>query len=262
MDPIKVGNFIASLRKEKNITQEELAERINVSSKTVSKWEVGVNVPDTNCLYKLSKEFNVPTQDILNGGEIKNESENNDSIKNGINFYNRLFKRKVTKIVVLVIIGIISLFSILYTISNYNRVQVYDITSNDENFNVSGYIVYNSNESIFFIDGIEFLSSEIGTDLESKFVFGDYYIKNGKNNVIYYKGNIDLSKINSYQDIRGSINNVKLSFVINNEKDEISAKSLNNFIFNVTLLDNNSNQFEYNVKLNMEKHFSNTKIVY
>ena len=72
MDPIKVGNFIASLRKEKNITQEELAERINVSSKTVSKLEVGVNVPDTNCLYKLSKEFNVPTQHILNGGEISN----------------------------------------------------------------------------------------------------------------------------------------------------------------------------------------------
>ena len=261
MDPIKVGNFIASLRKEKNITQEELAERINVSSKTVSKWEVGVNVPDTNCLYKLSKEFNVPTQDILNGGEIKNESENNDSIKNGINFYNRLFKRKVTKIVVLVIIGIISLFSILYTISNYNRVQVYDITSNDENFNVSGYIVYNSNESIFFIDGIEFLSSEIGTNFESKLVYLDCIVKTDSN-IQYYQGGIDISQMNYYQDFNKALNNIKLSFVINNSQDSINKRSLNQFILHIKLYQENGNMLEYNVKLNMEKHFSNTKIVY
>ena len=261
MDPIKVGNFIASLRKEKNITQEELAERINVSSKTVSKWEVGVNVPDTNCLYKLSKEFNVPTQDILNGGEIKNESENNDSIKNGINFYNRLFKRKVTKIVVLVIIGIISLFSILYTISNYNRVQVYDITSNDENFNVSGYIVYNSNESIFFIDGIEFLSSEIGTNLDNKYTFCEYYIKNDNNNKIYYKSRMDFS-LSYYQSTQKTLESIKVSFVIDNSNDKIDISELDKFIMVLHLYEENGNMLEYNVKLNMEKHFSNTKIVY
>ncbi len=46
MDQIKVGKFIAELRKEKNLTQEELAELLGVSSKSVSRWENGKNLPD------------------------------------------------------------------------------------------------------------------------------------------------------------------------------------------------------------------------
>ena len=256
MDPIKVGNYLASLRREKNLTQEELAERINVSSKTVSKWEVGTNIPDTNCLYKLSKEYNVPTQDILNGGIIQNESENNDSIKNGINFYNKLFKRKFIKILVLVIIGLVTTFSILYTISNYNKVHVYDITTSDDNFRVKGYLVFNSKEAIFMIDNIRFQDGFVGTNAE---YISNYsiFIK-GKSETIYYK---DEKEINDFELLTNILNNVRVSFIIENN-NLINSNLLNDFYLNINISTQNNQSYEYKIKLNMKEHFSNNKIVY
>lgn len=252
MDPIKVGNYLASLRKEKNLTQEELAERINVSSKTISKWEVGTNIPDTTCLYKLSKEFNVPTQDILNGGEVHNESENNDSIKNGINFYNKLFKRKVIKIVVLIIIAIVSLFSILYTISNYNRVQVYDILTNDENFTVRGYIITNSKESIFIIDSIRYNGNDGGMDYESKVSFYNIYVNVLNNNIYNHSEELYYSK-----NLNEMLKDIKISFITNDVND-----ILNKAVLNIHIFDENGQKIEYKIKLNMKKHYSNNKIMY
>ncbi|MBR3514947.1 MAG: helix-turn-helix transcriptional regulator, partial [Lachnospiraceae bacterium] len=46
MDQIKIGTFLKTLRKEKNLTQEQLAEKLGVSNRTVSRWETGTNMPD------------------------------------------------------------------------------------------------------------------------------------------------------------------------------------------------------------------------
>lgn len=50
MDQVKIGNFLKKLRKEKGITQEQLAEILNVSGRTVSRWETGKNVPGQEVL--------------------------------------------------------------------------------------------------------------------------------------------------------------------------------------------------------------------
>ena len=255
MDPIKVGNFIASLRRANNLTQEELAERLNVSNKTVSKWEVGTNIPDTNCLFKLSKEFNVPTQDILNGGEVHNESENNDSINKGINFYNKLFKRKVTKIVILIIIAIVTLFSVLYTISNYNRVQVYDIISKDDNFRVHGYLIHNPSESIFIINNIKYFGNDKGTIDESNIWFYNIYI-NSNNTESYY---LDEEALHSPQNISELLNKISLSFILNNQKNNILD---NIFYLNMRFINENNYTYTYKIELRFEKYYTNTKIVY
>ena len=57
MDQIKIGNFIAEKRKEKNLTQEQLAEKIGVSNKTISKWECGRCMPDYSMIEGLCKEL-------------------------------------------------------------------------------------------------------------------------------------------------------------------------------------------------------------
>ncbi len=258
MDPIKVGKYIAKLRRDKGITQEELAERINVSNKTISKWEVGVNIPDTNGLYLLSKEFNVPSQDILNGGEIQSKDENNDSIKNGINFYNKLFKKKFTRILFLVVVGLITSFSILYTISNYNRVQVYDITSNDENFEVKGYLIYNVNESIFLIDYIRYYGKNNGTDIQPTIKFYSIIINDKTGNIAYYKNEDNLLYYSSLSKI---ISNIKVSFVLDSTIS-LKKENINDFYMNIFYTDINDVDYSYEIKLNMKKHFSNNKIVY
>lgn len=78
MDNEKFGNFIKELRREKNLTQKELAKKINITDKAISKWERGLSFPDITMLNILSKEFNVSIEELLNGERIK--SENNVEI--------------------------------------------------------------------------------------------------------------------------------------------------------------------------------------
>lgn len=67
MDPKSTGRFISSLRKEKNMTQKQLAEKLCVSDKAVSRWETGRGYPDTESLMALSREFSVSVNELLYG---------------------------------------------------------------------------------------------------------------------------------------------------------------------------------------------------
>ncbi len=70
MDQIKIGKFIASLRKEKHLTQEQLGEKLGVTNKTVSRWENGNYMPDIEVLLLLSKEFNVSINELISGERL------------------------------------------------------------------------------------------------------------------------------------------------------------------------------------------------
>ena len=67
MDLIKIGKFLAKLRREKNYTQEELGERIEVTNKTISRWENGNYLPGVDMLQILSREFSVSINELLCG---------------------------------------------------------------------------------------------------------------------------------------------------------------------------------------------------
>lgn len=73
MDQKKVGLFLKALRKEKNITQGALAETLNVSGRTVSRWETGNNMPDISLLVELAEFYQVSIPEIING-ERKSET--------------------------------------------------------------------------------------------------------------------------------------------------------------------------------------------
>ena len=75
MDQKKIGSFLKELRKEKGITQEQLAEQFSVSNRTVSRWENGNNMPDLDILIELSDYYEVDLREILNG---ERKSENMD----------------------------------------------------------------------------------------------------------------------------------------------------------------------------------------
>ena len=78
MNQKKIGLFLKTLRKEKNITQEVLAEKLNVSSRTVSRWETGSNMPDISLLVELSEFYQVSIPEIING-ERKSEKMNQET---------------------------------------------------------------------------------------------------------------------------------------------------------------------------------------
>ena len=77
MNAQKCGKFIAELRKEKNLTQKDLATQLNVSDKAISRWETGKGFPDVDSLQALSKFFSVTINELLAGekAEIKTIEE-------------------------------------------------------------------------------------------------------------------------------------------------------------------------------------------
>ena len=75
MDQKKTGLFLKELRKAKSLTQEQLAERFNVSNRTVSRWETGNNMPDLSILVELADFYEVDIREIIDG-ERKSENMN------------------------------------------------------------------------------------------------------------------------------------------------------------------------------------------
>ena len=67
MNQKNIGSFLKILRKEKKLTQEQLAEQFNVSSRTVSRWETGSNMPDLSLLVELADFYNVDISEIIDG---------------------------------------------------------------------------------------------------------------------------------------------------------------------------------------------------
>ena len=73
MDQIKIGKFIAELRKEKNMTQQQLGDKIGVSYKAISKWENGRGLPELSTLKPLSEELGISINELLSGEKIAKE---------------------------------------------------------------------------------------------------------------------------------------------------------------------------------------------
>lgn len=76
MDQIKIGKFIADCRKQKNMTQMQLAEKMNVTDRAVSKWENGRSMPDSSIMLELCDVLGISVNDLLHGEVIQMEEYN------------------------------------------------------------------------------------------------------------------------------------------------------------------------------------------
>lgn len=71
MNQEKIGYFLSRLRKENNYTQEDIAEKLNVNVKSVSRWENGKNLPDHSIIIEICKIYNISINEFYNGNKIK-----------------------------------------------------------------------------------------------------------------------------------------------------------------------------------------------
>ncbi len=116
MDQIKIGKFIAACRKKKNMTQAELAEKLNITDRAISKWETGKGMPDSSLMLKLCKELDISVNELLSGEMIKMEKYN-ETIEENLLELKRLNEESTKRLLLLeVIIGLISSISFLILI--------------------------------------------------------------------------------------------------------------------------------------------------
>ena len=255
MNKVKVGKFIAMLRNEHNLTQEQLAEKLNISSyKTISKWECGNALPDIETFEELSKEFNVSLYELSIGEKVEKNKLHLKDIPQYISDkqIKKLKAKTKIKYLLLLILGIISILSIIFTINNYNTTQVYTIESDDENYYVEGNLIHTKKESILTINNISYLGSDKKL-MEQQVSNYETYLQIDNNTSIYFNNkNI---KNNIVKDI---INNT--IFSSNDEMTNIiNEKKLAIFYFQYTTKDNIHKKIS--IKLKLTKNYSNDKLI-
>ncbi len=105
----KIGNFIKKLRSEKGLTQKDLAKKIGVTDKAISKWERGLGCPDVSLLEDLSKELDVSILELLKGEKIDNIDieKSNKYIKEGAIYSKNITKDKIRNAISYTILGIV-----------------------------------------------------------------------------------------------------------------------------------------------------------
>ena len=99
MNQQRTGEFLKHLRKDKGLTQEQLAEQFYVSSRTVSRWETGSNMPDVDMLIELANFYDVDIREIIDE-ERKGENmdnENKDTLKKVAEYSNKLLIKQIIR---------------------------------------------------------------------------------------------------------------------------------------------------------------------
>ncbi len=148
MNQEKIGNFISECRKEKKITQSELAEKLNISTNAVSKWERGICLMDMSLLKPLSELLGVSINEILNGEKIKDsdlKEKTEEVLNKTIQYSNNKLKRFRKRVFILVLFLLFLLFIVTFSI-DYNRVNknldplfMIPISENGNNYTYLGF---------------------------------------------------------------------------------------------------------------------------
>ena len=113
MDQMKIGRFIQTLRKEKGLTQEQLAERFMVARRTVSRWETGSNLPDIALLAEMADFFSVDLRELLDGErkQQKMDPELKETVDKVAQYSEAKQKRLARVVRIYFIVGILGLFA-------------------------------------------------------------------------------------------------------------------------------------------------------
>lgn len=95
MDQIKIGKFIAEMRKEQNLTQIDLAEQLGISNKTISKWECGNGMPDYAVMESLCEILNINVNELLSGERLPSKDYNKKAEENMMNLIQESSEKKM-----------------------------------------------------------------------------------------------------------------------------------------------------------------------
>ena len=130
MDLIKIGKFIAERRKAKNLTQLELAERIHVTDRAVSKWECGRSMPDSSIMLELCEVLEISVNELLTGEELEMKDYNKQAELNLISITKQKEesdKRLLKAEIIIGITGVVLFLGLViagaYLIKDYNSIM-------------------------------------------------------------------------------------------------------------------------------------------
>lgn len=257
---VKFGKFISILRKEQNLTQDELAEKLNISSgKTISKWENGNAIPDFETIIELSKIFKVSLYELSICERIKKKSIKKEEILKIVN-PNQIrkisIKRKI-KWIFITLLSIISIISILYTFTNFDTTQVYTLESMNKEYKINGTYTKTKEYSVLAITDIGYVGNN--RQLRNLLISNYNYELYGNKRMIYnhefVKNIINKSEIIFHESLS------KISIYVDSNSDRMHEQdNLDDLNLIITYLDKNEREQNIKIPIKLVKQYSDGKI--
>lgn len=248
MDQRKIGKLIEKYRKQKKLTQKELANRLGVSNTAVSKWETGNNLPDISMLEPLSDVLEVDILELLKSQKSSHEDTSKKFVK--------VKKHKLYK-VILFIIAFISTICITntityskanYKLTNYKKkeTEVYSIsTPVDSDIYLIGYIIFNDKNNLVILEKIN-ISPKLDIKMD-KIKEVSIKVKVGEEILLIRKKIIENEKYKDINEVVLELNNRISNPTINLKERKNEKLSINIEIF---YKNNESNVIKSKIVLN------------
>lgn len=238
----KFANTIYSIRRDRNLTQKDLADLIGVSDRTISKWENGTTVPDLCQIRNICKKLEI-SPSLL----IKSEKK----FKDNMSFIKMKLGKALNYLIHnIFLIGFIIAFILLliYFINNFNSVKIYDLKYDGDNIYLNhGYFFQTKTVNILTLENIalkkiEYEPTEIKLEL--------YTLVNGDKKILYKADNlkniyIEENKSNTDLLSKDTIENIK-----------------RNLYLTIETRDEQNKVYKYECKLTFKEKFNNNKLTY
>lgn len=242
----RLCDLLIELRTKKKMTQKELAEKLMVSDKTISRWETGNSLPDMDMLYSISKFFKVSIND-LSILRVSSKEGNEEIVEEIIKDFSRKDKQKqrIIKIgIISFVLIILFLIGMFIFSASYNRFKVYKIEiKSDTLYRRQGIYVETKIKDSLYLNTIGIRNY---TPKESDIISVDiYYLEDDKENILQSYSSLDNIKFSTYDSY------IKI--------DDLS-KYFDNLYVKVTIIDSKNKVNEYIGKLIFTLDFSNNKI--
>ena len=245
MDQKKIGVFISEIRKEKNMTQKDLSEKLNVSINAVSKWERGICLMDISLLKPLSDILGISIAEIINGEKIDNNELTNEMVEKTIIYYEKKNKENKKKKCKKIFIYLLIIF--LLSLIVYKFILLCNIKSIENNIIENNYVLGKQN---YHEKNIKILKKNI----DNYYIFKDMRLEN------IFEKSID-KNVNKYVETYNFSNNKKIALQINvnelNNLENLDNSSLAKYIIkNQLTSDKSIHQFLSDFKFEKTSIFS------
>ena len=204
MNQVKIGKFICELRKEKKLTQEEVAKKLGVTDRAISKWENGRGMPDYSLLKPICDLFDISVNELLSGKRLSIKELKKVSDENIVNYLNKnkTVKRKYTIFIIVIILTFL-LFSVFVYQDKYPKFEIYkfDINLEDDTWLYKLNKSFNFDNRNFYYYGIK--NAEV-CDINGKCYELLYALKHGQ---------IDINSLNDYLKREIELNHLQSSML-------------------------------------------------
>lgn len=243
-----LGKIICNLRKEKNITQKDLADALNVSDKAISRWECGTSRPDLEMMFLISKYFGISYNKLITA-RISDNHKDDKIVEEIIKEFSDMGNKKAKRIKIILLISIVLIIFLIigFVFSNsYNRFKVYKVYGESDDINlISGIYVETKTRDVLQLNNITISDTVVkDTDIISVDL---YIIDNNEEKIIQ-----------NYSDLS------EIYFVLSEGLIDIDNFSnyFDNVYLRVSITDEKGKTKEYETKLEFVLDFSNNKIYY